>query len=216
MKRSANKWFGVLLLSLLAACAGNPVSPAASTADLERKAVAIISVSHDVGAKNGANAIFYLDEGRYPGRVVMKSVQDNLGVPVKSDFGGRRGHLYILELEPGSHSIDMWQVSSAGARISARMEPLKFEVKQGEAVYLGNLHAKLALGHRTLFGGRAATDARPFVLDQAEEDIALAESRVSALKGRVRVALLHPGPFALSSETESRLDPVVPLPVPAK
>lgn len=210
------KWIGVVLLAVLAACAGTPVNPAASTTDLDQKAVAIISVSHDLDARNGANAIFYLDDARYPGRVVMKSMQDNLGLPAKSDFSGRRGHLYILELEPGAHSIDLWQVSSGGMRISARMEPLKFEVKRGEILYLGNLHARLALGHRTLFGGRVASDAAPVVLDQRQEDIALAESRVPAMKDRVSVALFKLGPLSAGAETRKSFDPVVIPAVPAK
>ncbi len=216
MIRLSGACFGVLFLALLTGCTGNPVSPASRTSDLEQKAVAIISVSHDIGAKNGANAIFYLDGSRYPGRVVMKSVQDNLSIPVQSEFAGRRGHLYVLELEPGTHSIDGWQVSSAGMQISSRIAPMQFEVKRGEVLYLGNLHAKLELGHGTFFGGRAASDAMPVVFDQHDEDVALAEARVPALKGRVRVALLKIGSISPVGESSKRFDPGMIPPVPVK
>ncbi|MDY0743513.1 hypothetical protein SNE35_03310 [Paucibacter sp. R3-3] len=216
MSRIAIQWIGLFLTTLLGACSGTPVSPNASASDIGQKAIVLISVSHDQGAGNGANAIFYLDESRYPGRVVMKSIQDNLSIPVKSDFRDRRGHLYVLELEPGSHTIDGWQVASAGARISAPVEPLQFEVKRGEVLYLGNLHAKLVLGHGMLFGARSASNAMPVVVDRHEEDIALAEARVPAMKGQIRVALLSLGPLMPVGEASKRYDPVVIPKVPTK
>jgi hypothetical protein len=206
------------LTALLAACAGTQVVSTAPPAEIGRKAVIVLSVSHDIGASDGADAIFYLDEARYPGRVVMKSLQDNLSIPVKSDFEDRRGHLYILEVEPGPHTIDGWQVASAGMRITSdtRGSVLRFNIEQGQALYLGNLHAKLLLGRSLFFGmGRAAVDASPEVRDEQSADIALAESRVPALRGRIKVALLPQGPWRAGPNASSQ-DPV-PMPyVPKK
>jgi hypothetical protein len=203
-----------ILVLLLHGCAGTPVRSNASAEDLQKKSVVILSVSHDIEAGDGAKAIFYLDESRYPGRVVMMSVQDVLSIPTANEFKDRRGHLYVLELEPGPHVIDGWQVASAGARIFPKEEPapLKFEIRQGEALYLGNLHARLALGQRAFFGARAAHGAIPVVMDQQEQDIALAEARVPALKGNIKIAMLPLGPWLRTSETVQRFDPV-PVPV---
>jgi hypothetical protein len=48
---------GAVIL-LLQACAGTPLSSTTSEADLKTKAVVILSVSHDQGAADGAEAIF--------------------------------------------------------------------------------------------------------------------------------------------------------------
>ncbi len=209
-------WTAVLFL-LLAGCSGNPVRSTATAVEVSEKAIVILSVSHDISAKNGANAIFYLNGGQYSGRVVMRSMQDVLGVPTESDYADRRGHLYIIELAPGRHQIDGWQVASAGVRIGPKVRsvPLVFEVAKGEVLYLGNLHAQLGLGHRTLFGGRAANQAAPFVVDQRDQDITLAEARTPALKGRARVALLPIGLWGKDEETVKKLDPII-VPVTSK
>ena len=203
------------ILFLLAGCSGTPLRDDATLTEVSKKAVVVLSISHDIEAGDGAKAIFYLDEDRYPGRVVMMSVKDTLSIATKSDFSNRRGHLYILELEQGPHEIKLWQVSSAGARLFPKEmpPPLKFEAHTGEALYLGNLHARLTLGHTLLFGGgRAAYGAVPIVEDRSDEDISLVETRVPALKGRVKKAMLPLGPWTRTGETIKRIDPI-PLPV---
>ncbi len=206
-------WTCLAAMVLLAGCAGTPVDSTVSVSDVKQKAIAVLSVSHDIDAGDAAWAIFYLDSDRYPGRVVMKSLQESFVMTVKSDFKERRGHLYMLELEPGQHTIDGWQVYSAGARITSSTAPLQFDIRQGEVLYLGNLHAKLVVGRGTPVG-RIANAAMPVVADQRDVDIAVAESRVPALKGKVRVALLSLGPFTSTSNTTRKMDaisiPVVP------
>ncbi len=203
----------VFVLLILTACAGTPVRNATTAAELAEMAVVLLSVSHDLNAGNGANAIFYLDNDALLRRAVLRSVQDTLSIPTPSDFTDRRGHLYILEVTPGHHQIDGWQVVSAGLRISseAAIAPLTFEVKKGEVLYVGALHANLAIG-LTLFGVHAAYDAMPVVVDNSQQDIRLAESKVPAIKGKVRTALLPLGPWAPENGRLKRLDPV---PVPA-
>lgn len=209
--------YGAVLL-LMQGCAGNPISATATEADLRTKAAVVLSVSHDLGAVDGAKAIFYLDEARFPGRVVMESIKTIASFPQANEFPDRRGHVYVLELEPGQHTIDGWQVASAGARIhpSVRAPALTFEVQAGQVLYLGNLHAQLTLGHKMLFGSRAAYDARVVVQDKSSQDVEIAESRTPALKGKVQKALLPLGPWSATKETERRIDPV-PVPfVPKK
>jgi hypothetical protein len=209
------KWIALIAAVLvLTACAGNPVKSSATSNEVSEMAVIVFSVSHDIQAKNGANAIFYLDNKKTAERAVLKSVQDTLSIPTDSDFSTRRGHLYVLQVTPGHHQFDAWQVSSAGARIfpKALAAPLEFEANKGDVIYLGNLHAKLLLGHGMLFGGRAAYDAIPFIQDMSEEDLPLAESRTPAIKGKIRPSLLPIGPWAATGETVKRVDPL-PLPI---
>jgi hypothetical protein len=204
-------------VALLAACAGTRIDHDATPAQLEAKAVVVLSVSHDLGAAGAANAIFYLDEGRYPGRVVMQSMQSTIpGVAAKNEFGDRYGHVLVLEVEPGHHTIAQWQVASGGFRIfpAKGLKPLEFDVKQGEALYIGDLHAQLVLGHKTLFGHRVASDARAIVQDRSSQDIPLAESTSPALKGRIQTALLPLGPWG--GETVQQMDVPEPVVVPKK
>jgi hypothetical protein len=201
------------LPALLAACAGTRVSQDATPAQLADKAVVVLSVSHDSGAAGAANAIFYLDNEDLVHRVVMKSMQDTIpGMAVKSDFADRYGHLFVLEVTPGHHTIAAWQVASGGYRLSSahRIAPLEFDVAAGQALYLGNLHAQLVLGHKTLFGHRVASDAHPIVADRGDEDIPLAIANSPALKDRLQPALLPLGPWG-DSETTGRFDSVAPV-----
>jgi hypothetical protein len=203
------------MLALLAACAGTRVPPEATPEQLADKAVVVLSVSHDAGAAGAADAIFYLDDDDLAHRVVMQSMQVTIpGMATKSDFADRYGHLFVLEVLPGHHTIAGWQVASGGFRMSSAhpIAPLEFDVTAGQALYLGNLHAQLVLGHRTLFGNRVAKDARPVVLDRSDEDIALALAASPALKGRLQPALLPLGPWG-DGETSSSFDM---LPVPLK
>jgi hypothetical protein len=214
------KWITLVAAAfVLTACAGNPVRGSATSDEISEMAVIVFSVSHDIQAQNGAKAIFYLDNENTTERAVLKSVQDTLSIPTESDFSTRRGHLYVLQVTPGHHQFDAWQVSSAGARIFPKTlaAPLEFAANKGDVIYLGNLHAKLRLGHGMLFGGRAAYDAIPFVQDMSEEDIPLAELRTPAIKGRIRRSLLPIGPWLATEETVKRVDPIpIPIVTPKK
>lgn len=194
---------------LLAGCAGVAVDRDIAPAQLSDKAVIVLSVSHDDGARSAANAIFYMD-GQSLGDLVVMQTQPQM--VLRNDFKGRHGRLFILEVTPGHHRIVGWQVVSAGFRITPAQKPvpLEFDVDKGDVVYLGNLHAQLVLGHKTLFGGRAANDARIVVADRSDEDIPLAEAQTPALKLHMRTALLPQGPWG-ESETKQVFD--VPLPV---
>jgi len=209
-----NRLIVVALLALLAGC-GTPVARNATTAELDKKAVIVFSISHDIEFQAGAKAIVYMDDQDLGNRAVLTSVQDVLSVPVSSDFIDRRGHLYVLEVKPGRHKFDGWHISSAGARISrsAPAEDLQFEVHEGEALYLGNIHTQLVDGHWVL-GGRSARGGFPLVVDRRDQDVPLAEEKVPALKGRLRPSLLTLGPWGRTSGNATRFDPIyVPSPV---
>ncbi len=204
------------LLAVLVGC-GTPVSKNVSPAELTNKAVVIVSVSHDVEFKTGADAIVYMDNASITTKVVLKSVQDTLSIPSASDFETRRGHLYVLEVNPGHHQFDSWQIHSAGVRVFPRVPPesLGFEAKAGEVIYLGNIHFRLVAGHRVL-GGRSASGGIPMIVDNSDQDIPLAESKIPALNGRIRVSLLASGPWSKTTDTERRSDPIYIAPPPKK
>ncbi|MET0348681.1 MAG: hypothetical protein ABW067_02725 [Rhizobacter sp.] len=198
----------VALTALLSAC-GTPVSKDMSASDFDRKAVIVFSVSHDLEIGDGAKTLLYLDAASMSTRVWYPSMRDVLSVPVGSDFTDRRGHLYVEEVTPGRHQFDAWQVVTQNVRLfrKATPPPLVFEAKAGEVIYLGNVHARLLRGQRVL-GGYAANRGLPTVVDRSDQDIPMAEARIPALKGKVRVALLPEGPWLAESEKNSTTQPV--------
>lgn len=209
--------FGLLLV--LVGC-GTPVARNTTPDALAGKAVIIVSVTHDAEFRAGAQAIVYMDADSMATQVLLKSVKEGIVVPEASEFTDRRGHLYVLEVEPGRHKFNGWQVVSAGLRIHRKdpTDDLVFEVNKGEVLYLGNIHSRLVDGHWVL-GGRSARGGFPVVIDRSDQDIPLAESKVPALAGRVRSAVLPVGPWTRDvdqSTTRSAAPPVVLPPPPVR
>ena len=122
----------------------------------------------------------------------------------------------MLELKPGHHKLVGWRVPNAsGALFPANpLVPLEFDVAKGEAVYLGNLDALFQLGHRTIFGTRAAKGVEVSVEDRSQPDIALAESRYPALAGRIHASLLTQGPWMSADGVQTgRMEITAPIPI---
>jgi hypothetical protein len=121
-------------------------------------------------------------------------MQQTLFLTPKSDFTNKYGSLYILDMEPGDYEIRSWRVTSGLFVFTPATlpQPLKFSVKKGEVKYIGSLQRDLPL-RRTMFDTQIAQGARPRIRDDSAIDIALAESRVPALAGKVVVELLPQG-----------------------
>ena len=198
------------LAVLLLGCAGTPVPSSATLAEANQKAIVILSVSHDSEVGSATHAIFYLDNDRIADRAVLSSVQTVLSIPTKSDFQDRRGHLYVLELPPGQHQIDTWQVATNGNRVFPRskLEPLKFEVRKGEVLYLGDLHADIEMGRVSILLPSMPVWAAASVVDRSSNDTSLAETRVPSLKGRIQVATLPLGAWGSDRRTLNKTDPM--------
>lgn len=181
----------------------------ASPAPAAGQATVVFSITHDVEFQNGADAIVCMDCDDLRSRVLVRSVQRDTSVPVISDFADRRGHLYILDVVPGTHQFDGWQVRSAGVSIHRKVpaEPLTFDIAAGEVLYLGNIHTHLIEGPWTV-GGRSARDGHPEVEDRAVQDVPLAEFKVPELKGRIVTKLLRQGVWLTTPDTDHRIDPV--------
>lgn len=183
-----------LAMTCLGARAGelDRALPAPALAD---KAVVILSVTHEPESASQITCI--VDGDSLFERQQLRSGPSvwGLGIPDKSDFEDRTGHLYVLELKPGHHKILGWNVPNASGALSpaSALPALEFDVAQGEALYLGNVDAVFKLGHRTIFKTRAAKGVDVIVQDRSTPDIALAESRYPALAGRIRTVLVTQG-----------------------
>lgn len=206
----------LLVGALVGGCMTQQISGPLSDQRAAESAIVIVSATHDYAVGRSARAIFYIDHGEgFTRQRLLHTIEDVVGIPTGSDFGDLYGKVYVLELEPGKHSVDYWQVPTAGGRLvpGQKPVPLDFLIQAGETIYLGNLHMHIARA-RGVFGPLAA-DAVPEVRDRREQDLAVAERKVPGIKGRAFVRTLPLGSWAQPSDaTQRRLDPAVVLPPP--
>lgn len=194
------RWPLVACLStaLLLGCAGPQVAKDATPESTKDRGIVVVSVTHDAETGRRASAQFVIDKasGQFETRL-LRSVEQVMGIPKGSDFDEERGRVYVMDVEPGVHSVDSWQSAGDSVRIAPRNAPapLRFEVKAGEVVYIGNLNLNHTTG-RNLFGMSVVAGALPEVRDRSELDLAIAERKAPAIKGRVQVRLLPLGPWS--------------------
>src|ERR1700745_3528380 len=89
--------------------------PAPALAD---KAVIVVSVTHE--PQSASQIVCSVDGDSLIDRETLRSGPSawRLGIPDKSDFEDRTGHLYVLELKPGHHKIVGWNVPNASGALS--------------------------------------------------------------------------------------------------
>jgi len=99
------------------------------------------------------------------------------------------GRLFAVELPAGTYEIfqlDMnmgrWLSSDHGLLI--HMQPVRFEVRSGEILYIGNLHVRFCQysPDRRVYRGRVNAGI-PSVRDEAQRDLPLLLRKFPALKG---------------------------------
>lgn len=189
-----------VFLLMLAGCAGNQVAADAPASSIGEKAVVVVSVTHDAETGRRAKAGFVLDrDSKIHSTRVLRSIEEVLGVPKGSDFDDVHGRVYVLDVEPGIHTVSSWFTITGMSRLEPRTEPpaLTFDVRAGEVVYIGNLNLNHVAG-RSLIGVKAVAGAVPEVRDRAAIDIPLAEKKVASIKGRVATRLLPLGDWTAS------------------
>ena len=207
------RWPLVACLSsaLLLGCAGPQVAKDATPESTKDRGVVVVSVTHDAETGRRARALFTLDrQAKQFDTRLLRSVEEVMGIPKGSDFDDERGRVYVLDVEPGVHSVDSWQSAGDTVRIVPRSAPppLRFEVKAGEVIYIGNLNLNHTTG-RNVFGMSVIAGALPEVRDRRDLDLAIAERKVPAIKGRVQVKLLPLGPWS-DGAVERRIESVPP------
>ena len=207
------RWPLVACLSsaLLLGCAGPQVAKEATAESIKDRGIVVVSVTHDAETGRRASAVFVVDQqAKTMETRVLRSVEQVMGIPKGSDFEEERGRVYVLDVEPGVHSVDSWQSAGESVRIAPRNAPapLRFEVKAGEVVYIGNLNLNHTTG-RNLFGMSVVAGALPEVRDRRELDLAIAERKVPSIQGRVQVRLLPLGPWS-DGAVERQVESVPP------
>lgn len=197
--------------ALLLGCAGPQVAKEATPESIKDRGVVVVSVTHDAETGRRARAVFVIDQqAKMVETRVLRSVEEVMGIPKGSDFDEERGRVYVLDVEPGVHSVDSWQSAGDSVRIAPRNAPppLRFEVKAGEVVYIGNLNLNHTTG-RNVFGMSVIAGALPEVRDRRGLDLAIAERKVPSIKGRVQVRLLPLGAWS-EGAVERQVEAVPP------
>jgi hypothetical protein len=217
MERSRCALLAVVLGAFLVGCAGPQVAKDATPESIKGRGVVVVSVTHDAetGRKSRAAFVFDKNSKTFETRL-LRSVEDVLGIPKGSDFEDHPGRVYVLDLEPGVHSVDGWSSRGDMAQLAPRhaLAPLTFEVRAGEVIYIGNLNLNHTLG-RNLFGLPVVAHASAEVRDRREMDLALAERKVTSLKGRVQARLLPLGTWgAPAADTDRKIQMPPGLMVP--
>jgi hypothetical protein len=201
---------GATLLALIAACAGPQLSQDASPDELKTRGIVIVSVTHDEASGARVAPVFFVNQrlGFDAQRRQLRSRENIGGIPMRSDFGDVYGRVYVLSMQPGTHQIDGWYTASGNLRLSPRYPPppLRFVVKAGEVIYLGNLNVNHEMG-RGLFGLSVLTFALPEVRDHRAIDIPVAENKAPLIKGKAVVNLLPLGAWhAGNTDTTQQAD----------
>lgn len=196
LRRFCHWLAAALFLVALDACVSNAtvVDGKATVEQAAEKAIVIVSVSHESTAR-GASALFIIDGGT-PQAAKVRSTAGKLELPIKNHYRDKYGHVYVLELPPGHHSITSW-FATWNDRHTTPVSgvPLEFDVARGQVVYIGNLHVRWLMGKTPLFNMRAPYAAWATIQDQSAIDIPIAEKMNPAIATRARIALLPLGPW---------------------
>jgi hypothetical protein len=92
------------------------------------------------------------------------------------------GRLFAVELAAGIYEI--YQLDTPGVLL-IHMQPVRFEVRPGEILYLGNLHVRYCLytPNKRSWRGRI-NGGIPSVRDEVKRDLPLLVSKFPALQGK--------------------------------
>src|SRR6185312_162612 len=116
--------------------------------------------------------------------------------PIKNHYRDKYGHVYVLELPPGHHTITSWSATWSNRYTTPVVgAPLEFDVARGQVIYIGNLHVRWLMGKTPLFHARVPYAAWAAIQDQSAIDIPIAEKSNPAIATRARIALLPLGPW---------------------
>lgn len=213
LKRSV-RFLQLLLLTGLAACSAPQVAKDFRWGGNPSVGVAVFSVAHDLRGGDLNKTILYLDGGIESGGVVASSSdgQTSMLMPRRpNDFPDVQGFLHVVPMAPGKHRFTYWQISNgSGLRIFPRgtLEPLEFEVRAGEVVYVGAFHGHLQRGEN-VFGIEITGGGFVGLVDATSRDLALLGQRYPQFEGQVRSSVFTPGPW-VAEGVAPRLDPPMP------
>ncbi|MBL1293160.1 MAG: hypothetical protein COB61_004725 [Thiotrichales bacterium] len=174
------------------------------------------SVTQTIKAGRNVSAAFFLN------RVSGKNVRDIqakvktivLGdLTFKSEFEEQQqdGRIFAVEVPAGINELDAWEIKIAAGYIYPRTPPpsLKFSVKPGEVVYIGNLHMDVDSA-KNFLGIKGAIGGAPSISDEQERDIPLLKEKFKNLATKdISINVLHEGVWIDEEKVDDELE--IPL-----
>ncbi len=150
-----------------------------TAAERQKKGYILLSVTQ---SNRKANSTFYmtkLDNGK---RLYVDALSQGFFGFGESDFKLKQGRLFLMEVDAGDYAFQTWHVNTGNASIHPREEPdpIKFEVKPQEIVYVGEIFFHLRLGEN-MFGVEMVFGAYPEIINSSERDYELFKSRFPKL-----------------------------------
>ncbi|WP_282610342.1 hypothetical protein [Pelagibius sp. Alg239-R121] len=103
--------------------------------------------------------------------------------PGSSELTGTDGTLFAISLTPGNYILEGWNIDSGTDAVVRPPDPkpLTFQVHQGKATYIGNLHMFVRIGQSPQ-GVTVISGAQPVIIDKSERDIPLLLQRYRNIK----------------------------------
>lgn len=108
-------------------------------------------------------------------RAHRASVTGGKNNDVHAEFPGENGAVFVFELPVGEHQLDHWYAREAYTTVvpEKNLPPLKFQVREGEVLYLGNVHMALTFGNNAL-GAPVTTGVKPEIRHAFDRDLRVA------------------------------------------
>jgi hypothetical protein len=94
----------------------------------------------------------------------------------ESDFDNTRGHVFAKSFPVGKYRLHRWNIASSfnTSLQPKKLDPIYFEIKEGESTYLGNLHV-------FVYGAPSVTDAFVIFKDERLRDMELLKKKFSII-----------------------------------
>ena len=125
-----------------------------------------------------------LEDSKQSYEVSVVGGENNLQNP---DFPNENGVVFLFEIPSGKHQLDNWMGGEAYVAITPNgaMAPLQFDVKEGEVLYLGNIHMHLRFG-KNFLGAPVIAKVEPELRHFFERDKKLLIKKYKALpRGKI-------------------------------
>jgi len=101
------------------------------------------------GFNDKYTSVIYINE-RLKGskQSYVASVSGGENNDIDSKFTDLNGTIFLFEIPIGSHQLDHWSGIDAYMKVLPKrsMKALKFNIKEGDLLYLGNIHMNLTFG----------------------------------------------------------------------
>jgi len=181
----------IVLLTLMS-CATQNVSKSISASDLGTEGLVIVSLTQG-GAftvtSMSTKARYKSNDNNITGHLSINSFSLPFGL-YSGDFNDSKGELSYFKLPEGQYHFYDWTFSAGSIIIGTKnMTPYNFEVKNGEVVYIGNIHIE-AISGKNILGMSIPISGKMTVKNKQERDLYFFSKTVPNIeKSKIRISV---------------------------